>query len=101
MLTKADIQRLRSLREKKHREALGLFAVEGPKVVRELLAAGHAFAEIYATDAWDGPCTARITAAEILSFATNHLDHHLKFLYGKRAAMGVTIYPRYSCVEEG
>ena len=29
MPAKADLQRLRSLREKKHREALGLFVVEG------------------------------------------------------------------------
>lgn len=47
MLTKADIQRLRSLREKKHREALGLFVVEGEKVVAELLAANFSFLEIY------------------------------------------------------
>ena len=33
MLTKAEFQRLRSLREKKHREALGLFVVDGEKVV--------------------------------------------------------------------
>lgn len=52
MLTKAEIQSLRSLREKKHREALGLFVIEGEKVVGELLAAGFAFEEIYATDAW-------------------------------------------------
>ena len=39
MPTKADLQRLRSLRDKKHREALGLFVVEGEKVVGELLAA--------------------------------------------------------------
>jgi hypothetical protein len=26
----------------------------------------------------------------------NHLDHHLKFLYGKRANLGVSIYPRYA-----
>jgi rRNA methylases len=50
MLTKTDIQRLRSLREKKHREALGLFVVEGDKVVPELLAANFPFLEIYATD---------------------------------------------------
>lgn len=49
MLTKADLQRLRSLREKKHREALGLFMVEGEKVVGELLAAGFPFAELYTT----------------------------------------------------
>ena len=52
MLTKAELQRLRSLREKKNREALGLFVVEGEKVVGELLAAGFDFSEIYATDAW-------------------------------------------------
>jgi TrmH family RNA methyltransferase len=51
VLSKAEIQRLRSLREKKHREALGLFVVEGEKVVAELLAARFPFAALYATDA--------------------------------------------------
>ena len=46
-LTKADLQRLRSLRDKKHREELGLFVVEGAKVVAELLAAGFPFEAIY------------------------------------------------------
>ena len=49
MLTKAELQRLRSLREKKNREALGLFVIEGEKVVGELLAANFPFLEIYAT----------------------------------------------------
>ena len=53
-LTKAGLQRLRSLREKKHREALGLFVVEGEKVVAELLAAGFPFEEIYVVKAGDG-----------------------------------------------
>jgi len=68
MLTKAQITRLRALREKKHREADGLYVVENPKVVAELLAAGVAFAEIYATSAWQGPAGARpveVTAEEI------------------------------------
>ncbi len=52
MLTKAELQRLRSLREKKHREELGLFVVEGEKVVAELLAAKFPFVEIFATSAW-------------------------------------------------
>ncbi len=51
-LTKAEIARLRSLQEKKHREALGLFVVEGEKVVSELLAANFPFVEIYATPQW-------------------------------------------------
>jgi TrmH family RNA methyltransferase len=50
-LTRAEIQRLRDLREKKHREAAGLFVVENPKVAAELVAAGHGFAEFYVTEA--------------------------------------------------
>lgn len=76
MLTKAGLQRLRSLRDKKHREAAGLFVVEGEKVVAELLAADFPFTEIYATDAWHGFATGtarpashgeivRVTAAEM------------------------------------
>lgn len=58
MLTKEDIQRLRSMREKKHREALGLFVIEGEKVVAELLAAQFPFEEVYVTPKW-----AKIVAA--------------------------------------
>jgi TrmH family RNA methyltransferase len=54
VLTKAELQRLRSLRDKKHREALGIFVVEGEKVVGELIAAGFAFEHIYATETWAG-----------------------------------------------
>lgn len=72
-LTKARIARLRSLQDKKHREALGLFVVEGEKVVGELLAAGFPFLELYATDAWrrerpraaDKPEITPISAAEM------------------------------------
>jgi RNA methyltransferase, TrmH family len=51
-LTKAEFSRLRDLREKKHREAAGLFVVEGEKVINELLAADYPFTEIYATAEW-------------------------------------------------
>jgi RNA methyltransferase, TrmH family len=66
-VTKAELQRLRSLREKKHRETLGLFVVEGEKVVRELLAAGFPFTEIYATDEWkdDAVPVVRLTPEEM------------------------------------
>src|SRR5690606_25352857 len=50
--TKANLQRLRSLRDRKHREAQGLFVVEGEKVVSELLAARFPFVEVYATPTW-------------------------------------------------
>lgn len=69
-LTKAEIQRLRELREKKHREAAGLFVVEGPKVVGELLAAGAELVELYATAAWsaapiDDPRLRPVSEAEM------------------------------------
>lgn len=54
-LTKAEISRLRSLKEKKEREAAGAYVVEGSKVVGELLAAGSALAELYVRDDWTGP----------------------------------------------
>ncbi len=64
-LTKAEITRLRSLKDKKAREAAGLYVVENPKVVAELLAAGHRFAELYATDEAGLAGSVRVTAAEL------------------------------------
>jgi len=55
MLTKAEINRLRSLRDKKHRVEAGLYVIEGEKVVTELLAARHPLLELYATPAWTPP----------------------------------------------
>jgi uncharacterized damage-inducible protein DinB len=43
--------------------------------------------------------TGRKTLAELLSTATNHLDHHLRFLYQKRANLGAALTPRY-CSEQ-
>ena len=48
-LSKSEITRLRSLREKKQREALGLFVVEGEKVIAELLASGAPWQEVLVT----------------------------------------------------
>ena len=66
MLTKAELQRLRSLREKKHREDLGLFVIEGEKVIGELFAANFPFTEIYSTPDWGHPAP---TAQPALSSA--------------------------------
>jgi len=38
----------------------------------------------------------RVTLAELLVGGVNHLDHHLRFLYGKRANLGTAVQPRYS-----
>jgi TrmH family RNA methyltransferase len=62
---RAELQLLRSLREKRSREELGLFAVEGERIVSELIAAGHPFERIYATGAWKGARTHELTEAEM------------------------------------
>lgn len=54
-LPKAEITRLRSLQDKKNREAAGLYVVENPKVVAELLAAGQPLEALYATPAFPAP----------------------------------------------
>jgi TrmH family RNA methyltransferase len=64
-LARADVARLRSLREKRGRDEAGLFAVEGEKAVSELLAAGYPLEEIYATDAWAGRRTVAVSAADM------------------------------------
>jgi hypothetical protein len=38
----------------------------------------------------------RQTLAELISGYANHLDHHLRFLYAKRANLGAAVQPRYS-----
>ena len=38
----------------------------------------------------------RMTLAEVLAYVTNHLDHHLRFLYAKRATLGIALPPRYT-----
>jgi TrmH family RNA methyltransferase len=62
-LTKAELSRLRDLRDKKHREAAGLFVIEGEKVIGELLAAKFPLLEIYATPAWPGRAGTPLPAA--------------------------------------
>ncbi len=60
-----EIQLLRSLRDKKHREELGLYAVEGDKLVSELVAAGHPFEQIFATPDWRGEATHPVTPEDM------------------------------------
>ena len=50
MSTNAHVKRLRALHQKKAREEQGLFLVQGPKLVRELLASHGAVDSIHATE---------------------------------------------------
>lgn len=66
MLSRAEIQRLRGLRERRNRLAERRFVVEGEKVVRELIAAGYPLEEILATDAFASQAPLRrVTEAEM------------------------------------
>ncbi len=65
MISRSELTLIRSLRDKKHREELGLFAVEGEKIVSELLAAGHPFEQIYGTPAWAGRKTHDISESDM------------------------------------
>jgi len=73
MLTKAEINRLRSLRDKRHRDEAGVFVVEGEKVVAELLATNYPLQEFYALETWQflekagaqAPAIQRITPEEM------------------------------------
>jgi hypothetical protein len=38
----------------------------------------------------------RVTLAGLLATITNHVDHHLRFLYAKRANLGAGLPPRYT-----
>ena len=40
--------------------------------------------------------TGRKTLADLVATYVGHLDHHLKFLYAKRANLAVAIQPRYT-----
>lgn len=75
MLTKAQIARLRSLREKKHRTELGRFVIEGEKVVGELLAAHCPLLELYATDAWTAPAGLKLTPTRVTAEEMARLSH--------------------------
>ena len=38
----------------------------------------------------------RLTLAALVAKAIGHLDHHLRFLYGKRATLGEAVPPRFT-----
>ncbi len=74
-LTKAQITRLRGLRHKRDREASLRYVVEGPKVVSELLAAGHQFEAVYTTPGWT-PTEASVPVEEISWETMVRISHY-------------------------
>src|SRR5579875_3872022 len=50
MLSKKEVKYIQTLKDKKNRDAEGVFIAEGPKLVNELLAAGMKAKTIYSTE---------------------------------------------------
>jgi len=65
MLTKNQIKIIRSLAFKKNRKLLGLFVVEGEKLVQELLESNWHIETIYATNDWNGQGAITISKKEL------------------------------------
>jgi TrmH family RNA methyltransferase len=55
MISNNQIKLIRQLEQKKHRQRLGLFVAEGPKVVGDLLRAGYSPHAVYAVEGWQPP----------------------------------------------
>jgi TrmH family RNA methyltransferase len=77
MLSKAEIRRVRALREKKNRETEGVFVVEGEKVIAELLPNG-ALSQIFATAGWlekNSGALSQVSATEVSGSEMARLSH--------------------------
>jgi uncharacterized damage-inducible protein DinB len=85
------LDRLRS-REQPVDEAVNLFVANRrwiTRLLRSLAPSDFARAGMHSE-------AGRKTLADIVSTAAGHVDHHLVFLYGKRANLGTSLYPRYT-----
>jgi TrmH family RNA methyltransferase len=80
VLSKADIARLRSLRDKPAREAAGLFVVEGEKVVAELLGTSNCpLEEIFSTHEWikeNSKAADYLSAIEVTPAEMGRISHY-------------------------
>jgi uncharacterized damage-inducible protein DinB len=73
-------------------EAVNLFAANRQWMTRLLRLCAEADFVRVGVHSEAGPQT----LAEIVTRVAHHVDHHLKFLYAKRANLGVSLYPRYT-----
>jgi uncharacterized damage-inducible protein DinB len=87
----AWVKRLRS-QEMPVEEAVNLFAANRHWMTRVL----RGCAEGDFARAGQHSERGRMTLAGLLTTYVNHLDHHLRFLYAKRANLGVALQPRYT-----
>lgn len=75
MVTKSEVKYIQSLYQKKNRIAEGVFVVEGPKLVEELLQSSFEIKSIYAVADW---CKAhpKVAATEVTEQELEKLSHH-------------------------
>lgn len=73
-------------------EAVNLFAANRRWMAQVLRRCPEADFARVGVHSEDGP----VTLAETVAKYVAHLDYHLRFLYAKRANLGVSLYPRYS-----
>jgi uncharacterized damage-inducible protein DinB len=73
-------------------DAASLFAANRRWIARLLRRASESDFSRVGIHSQKGP----MTLAELLSYVTNHLDHHLRFVYAKRANLGTAVEPRYT-----
>lgn len=92
MPTKADIQLIRSLADKRSRDREGLFVAEGRKLVGELLASNLRVRRIFALDkVFDEGCAETVTPREM---------ERLSLLKTPSDAVALVEIPRYRLTEE-
>jgi RNA methyltransferase, TrmH family len=65
MISKNEAKYIQSLFHKKTREAEGVFVVEGPKLLEEVLASGYVTRKVYATGEWVQPVAKSIDLVNV------------------------------------
>jgi RNA methyltransferase, TrmH family len=65
MISKNEAKYIQSLFHKKTREAEGVFVVEGPKLLEEVLASGYVTRKVYATGGWMQPVAKSIDLVNV------------------------------------
>jgi len=79
MLTKSQIQRVKSLAGKKFRQKYNQFIVEGEKAVNELLLTDYKIIEIYATANWHSRNAGRLRGIDFIQVKNDELERISNF----------------------
>ena len=87
MISKATVKYIQSLRDRKERDATGLFVAEGPKLVNDLLSSSKLpVREIYATSDWlfgDKYNTTLVTGEELGRISSNKSPNTVLAIFEK------------------